>query len=470
MHRCREIFVTPGPFGWLPLYDDSYITLISAQALWSGGIPSYPDTPPLHGVTSPVHVAIVAALLVALSPMGALWASQVIGAAVYVSGLWGLGRNFGLSAPVSLTFVAVGVTAGVVPYHLFSGLETGLALGSVTWTLTLTRRASGWSPFLYGTLPFVRPELGILAIACAAWMVWHQPAHTRLRVFGLMALSAAPWLAFTWWGAGSVVPASAAAKAAFVADRCWSTGLKTLVLVWSAKTWAIGLGLASIGIVGLFLRGLSRVYGIVFCAVLVLYTTGLPSHLLKYQHQRYLYAWAPIILFGLLALIKHRLHESGIVLAVLLGVNAVIVIPTWKEVQRWHDAFVAEQQALRSWLAENVPPDSRILVTDAGYLAYATEFQLVDAVGLKSPSSADVHLAVTLPSCGRNRGAAMTTIARLTNATHLVTWGEWEASSQTAPAMRSAGWRVQEIRGKPGFVQDDWWYRVFALSDKAAFE
>ena len=52
--------LTTGPFGWLPPYDDGYITVTSAQALWSGAIPNYPGTPPLYGITSPVHTVLVA--------------------------------------------------------------------------------------------------------------------------------------------------------------------------------------------------------------------------------------------------------------------------------------------------------------------------------------------------------------------------------------------------------------------------
>ena len=85
-----------GPFGWLPPYDDAYITLTSAQALWSGSILNYPGTPALAGLTSPAHVVLVAVLLPVMAPLTALWVSQLAGTLLYGSGLWSLARSWAL--------------------------------------------------------------------------------------------------------------------------------------------------------------------------------------------------------------------------------------------------------------------------------------------------------------------------------------------------------------------------------------
>ena len=75
------------------LYDDAYITLASAQALWAGADPHFAGTPPLYGVTSPFHCLVVALLLPVLSPLWALMASSLAGAVAYAAGLWILGRG-----------------------------------------------------------------------------------------------------------------------------------------------------------------------------------------------------------------------------------------------------------------------------------------------------------------------------------------------------------------------------------------
>ena len=79
------------------LYDDAYITLASAQAMWLGHDPHFPGTPALYGVTSPFHCVLIVGLLSFLPPLWALLISCLLGAAAYSAGLWHLGRLEGLS-------------------------------------------------------------------------------------------------------------------------------------------------------------------------------------------------------------------------------------------------------------------------------------------------------------------------------------------------------------------------------------
>ena len=73
--------------------------------------------------------------------------------------------------------------------------------------------------------------------------------------------------------------------------------------------------------------------------------------------------------------------------------------------------MMRERPALALWLQSNVPADARILIHDAGYLAYATRYELIDLVGLKTPESIRFHERYTVPSNGTQRDEAINQIA-----------------------------------------------------------
>jgi hypothetical protein len=457
-----------GPLGWLPPYDDAYITLTSAQALWSGSIPNYPGTPALHGITSPVHVVLVAALLPFASPLTALWASQVIATVVYASGLWALARAWSLTRAQAAWFVIIGITAGMVPHHLFNGLETGLVLGAVTWALALTTRRVRAAAVLLGILPFIRPELGVLSVALAGWLVYDRPAAEWGRAVMLIVAGALPWAALIAWQLGTVLPTSAPAKAAFLTDRCLPVVTKSAIAFIALASWSAAVGPAALGVVGAWRSRLARVCLAAFVIAVGAYAAGLPSQILRYHEQRYLYAWLPVLLIGGLAALQPHRRAVAVALPLIAIVGLLRLPAVYAQHRMWADAFLPEEQSITAWLHDQVPDGSRLMVIDAGYLAFASDYPLVDAVGLKSPASAVEHQRVTLPTCGRDRGAALGAIARDTGAAYFVSWGEWETTMHLAGALRASGWTVEPVRSRPAHAVGDWWYPVFRLSPPKA--
>jgi hypothetical protein len=453
-----------GPFGWLPPYDDAYITLTSAQALWSGSILNYPGTPALSGLTSPAHVLLIAVLLPVMAPLTALWVSQLAGTLLYGSGLWSLARSWALPPSQAVWVMVIGLTAGMVPHHLFNGLETGLALAAVTWAIALAVQRSAFAPVLFGILPFVRPEFVILAAALAAWCVYGSPRNQWLRTGALMTVGALPFVAFLFWQLGGIVPTSASTKAAFVADRCLPAQLKAAVTTAALLQWAFAIGPLALGLIGAWRAKIVQVCAVAYGVALLAYTWELPSHLLRYHHQRYLYGWFPIFLLGALALLHGRRKSLNLVLPIAAALGLVRLPAVWQSHREWNMAFHAEQHAIVEWLHGHVPARSRLMVIDAGFLAYATDYPLVDAVGLKTPASSDVHKRLTLPSCGTARGKALAVIAKTSAAEYFVSWGEWESSLRLAEQMSDEGAGAEEVRQRPLSVHMDWWYPVFRLS------
>src|SRR4030095_3111496 len=143
----------------------------------------------------------------------------------------------------------------------------------------------------------------------------------------------------------------------------------------------------------------------------------------------------------------------------------LVRLPTvWQSHREWNTAFHAEQHAIVEWLHDHVPARSRLMVIDAGFLAYATDYPLVDAVGLKTPAIGHANKRLPLPSCGVARGQALSVIAKTSAAEYFVSWGEWESSLRLAEQLSDAGTRAEEVRQRPLSVHMDWWYPVFRLS------
>jgi len=99
---------------------------------------------------------------------------SVLGAAAYLHGLAALALRSGASKTITSCVVAIGLGTGYTIHHLLNGLETGLALAGVTWSVVLARSAphSRLLPVLCGLLPFIRPELGVLALALLIRQFW----------------------------------------------------------------------------------------------------------------------------------------------------------------------------------------------------------------------------------------------------------------------------------------------------------
>src|SRR5437773_11914701 len=109
--------------------DDAYIALHRARVLLSGSDPVF-GTPALVGATSPVYVAILAAML--WSGVRAdlvLRLANALGIVAYGAAVWYLGRTVSLSFVRRLALLMIALGSGfVLVFNLTNGLETGWAL------------------------------------------------------------------------------------------------------------------------------------------------------------------------------------------------------------------------------------------------------------------------------------------------------------------------------------------------------
>jgi hypothetical protein len=143
--------------------DDAYITLHNARVLLTGGDENY-DVPALVGATSAVHLVLVAGLGLFLDLPLASFLLNALAAIAYAVGLARLALWAQSSRWVASGIIGLGLLAADAPYHLFNGLETGLAMAAVVWGVILALSGSQIIlPVLCGLMPFIRPELAALA-------------------------------------------------------------------------------------------------------------------------------------------------------------------------------------------------------------------------------------------------------------------------------------------------------------------
>ncbi len=452
--------------------DDAYIVIHNAQVLISGSDPNYAGSSPLSGTTSEVHLALVSGLMRFLHPRAALLASLWLAALLYALGLVRLARVNGAGRAPAAAVAGLGLIAGQAPHHLMNGLETGLMLAAVTWTVVLLSRPEGqpgWIlPALCGTLPFIRPDLLPLALLFLSLHVARQwrgrrdtPDFCRRAGLdlGVALLFALPWALWCWSFDGSIFPSTVNAKRFYFAQAGWPAGLKAKLVAQGLYHFLKDLGLLSVFAVFLGRTWLGRV-GILYGAILLLaYFAQFPGALLTYEG-RYLFPLLPFLLLG--AVYALRLAKPGLrigaefVFALALA-QSLFHLPDFL---RRHEATCHFAQhdlpGVAGWCNQHLSPGSILLIHDAGYIAYGTHFHLVDMVGLKTPSSIPVHQALTYPTDGKLRYQAVSEIALRGQARYLIVQGRWDTSYATVSGLEASGWDVRLLNA-------DYLYHIYSL-------
>jgi hypothetical protein len=311
----------------------------------------------------------------------------------------------------------------------------------------------------------VRPELALLSALLLGHRILSnrgEPAgRWRLTQRDLLwtALAAAPWLLLMMWNTGAPVPATVMAKRNYFAEGCLPADFRLAAVVRSLSRFGQTMGVLVFAAPLLVLSRAGRLMVLFACGLLFAYYDSLPGALDHYE-QRYLYVLVPAMLLGPASATgasNRILRSAGLVVIGLVAVEAATqVAPRWRQHLRYVGFTQGELARTTTWLNDNLPASSRVLVHDAGYVGFAGRFAIVDLVGLKTPSTRQAHAELTWPSCGAARGAAVVQIASRAHITHLVVLSGWDAAYRISAALTSAGWRVDErFRGA---------YRVYEVA------
>lgn len=443
--------------------DDAYITIHNAIVLLSGADLNYAGVPALVGATSSVHLLLVALMVQITSPLLGSFLVTGFGILAYGLGLARLSFQLGGSALLAAIIVALGMLMGYASYQLFNGLETGLAMAAITWALVFATMpvASRWLPLLCGALPFIRPELIVLSGVLMLRQCWSRVEAGRsvdvlLDCF-ICFLGAAPWLVWQWIDTGSIVPSTASAKRIFFAEEGlpWPTRLGMI----AAALWQSGLVPLTLAIP--FLRRVPLGWCILtftVSTILVLFMVfpGGAAH----NNSRYLFILLPPLLCGLIGLLRNQ--RLGVPLLAVAFASMLLTGPiAWRDYNDGVCNTKTELAGVAQWARDTLPADARILIHDAGYMAYATSFHLVDVVGLKTPASAELHRTQGSAGPTSDRGRAINLIAQRFSPHYAIVlheplrfWARIEAD------LRAGGWELRQVRAPAG----EFGYFVYELT------
>ncbi|WP_147021925.1 hypothetical protein [Microvirga aerophila] len=448
--------------------DDAYITLHNAQVLRSGSDVNY-NVSALSGATSLIHLAAVTGFM-SLAPAAlASFLVATVGFGAYAQGAAALAFRHGLSIQVTSLVVVIALMTGYTAHHLFNGLETGGVLAAVTWTLVLATspHPSRLLAVLCGLLPFLRPELGALSLALMArqsWIRWRAPRVRSQRMFeiasdvALVLAAALPWLVWSWVETNEIIPSTARAKQVFFAEGGLPLWFKGLI---SGTALMKGLGPVLISILCVKPRGLAVAIWLFAAAFVGAYTISFPGGL-YHNYFRYTYVLLPVAIWALCCVSGSNRRELAKVLLVAgLSWVAVSIPMAWRAHQEGRTITVKEHADLAAWVNANLPADARVLVHDAGYVAFSTSRRLIDVVGLKAPENIADHLRWTASTGGRDRWRAVHQIAARHGATHAIILDDKEGFwSSLGDDLRHAGWTLDLMR-EPKLPYG---YRIFRLT------
>ncbi|WP_395405589.1 hypothetical protein ACHMW6_03490 [Pseudoduganella sp. UC29_106] len=421
----------------------------------SGADRNFAGASALHGATSPLHLALVTGTAWLLPPPLASLLVCLLGAALYGFGLARLAFALGGSVRLAVLATGLGILACATPFHLLNGLETSLAMAAITWSLLLAQRPpEPWRlPLLCGLMPFLRPELALLSALLLARHGWlggrvdgaRGIALWLLRDGALALLAAAPCLLWNLASMGQLLPATVSAKAYYFAEANLPPADRLRLLLTCASLISLPVWLGFL---------LPRRDSLVICLQLFLlgflaaYFMKLPIALSQ-NALRYLHVLWPLSLFLLMAASSRyaaaRFMLRGSALLLLLSLPPVLAT-------YWHGKTFAREEfdAAARWAGANLPATSRVLVHDAGYVSLATQLQLVDLVGLKTPSSVGVHRRLTYPSNGKLRGQAISSIAYCSGSTHaIIQQDDLRVWAAIGDLLIEQGWALETLRPAP---------------------
>lgn len=449
--------------------DDAYIVQHTVNGLLAGEETRYIGSSPIAGATSPFFVILILLVSYVVQVDLAQAIVTAAGLLLYGAGVFRFSKLSGLGTVLAGVVTAFALLFGHVLYQLLNGLETGLAMAAVVWVCVFFRHgypSKKWHFSVLGVLPFIRPELGVLSLALLAYslaMVRGSVDANRLALVAafFVFLGALPVMLFLFWASGSIFPNTVSAKVYFFAEGCLP--LQTKLLVVGSAFWRYGLfaGVGIMGVMGLVVSRL-RWVGLSFVCVFVLaYVLRFPGAL-YHNHYRYMHLLFPFVVVGWVSLLvstRPWVRRSASFVFLIACVMTLFSLP--RVIADYAEGIKisrVELNGVAEWVAKNVPEDSPVLVHDAGMISLMGKQPLVDLVGLKTPSSVDIHKKYTWLYCGRVP-QAIEEIALLNHTRYFVVLNDWDRVFRLVDSLRYVGWNVERLDGERGLTR----YNVYRI-------
>ncbi len=345
-----------------------------------------------------------------------------------------------------------------------------LVLALASWP-----RPSRYLPVLCGILPFLRPELIVISALLLANQVrlrWRSKETGRDIMLDLVSACAVAliWLLVLFANTGHWYPQTIDAKRFFFAESVLPASLRATIVLGALKNFSATIGFPLVLCLAFaFFTAAGRLALVFAGAFFTAYFVQFPAAL-WHNDQRYLYLLLPIMLFGAaigLSRADQTWRKAAIWLLAISAFQALVMLPSrWQVNQKGLHTVAVEEASVASFCNQHLPPGSRILLHDAGYLSFATQFPLIDLVGLKTPSSVAIHRRLTYPTGGMTRAVAISEIAARSHPDYLIVVGDWERTFHIAAGLHQNGWNVEPIgpmRSQSGLHH----YLIFRISQKS---
>ena len=466
MHALRPTPVFP--------LDDPYITIHSAQVLHWGFDPNFPGVAALYGATSAPFLALEYVLQFVLAPLYAAETACWLGVLVYASGLVYLARTLRLGRYETAAVVALGLASSFVPVHLLNGLETGWAMAGVIWTLALgsgERSHPRWAAFAGGCTAAIRPDLApfaLFVIAAMTYEGWRRERWPGRRVvsecFLLTGLAVLPALPFCLWylrETGFLYPLTGVAKKYYFASGRLPARRKLLPV---AMLGVFGVSCCPLlfGLVASWRSAIAKAV-LAFMAVMGVVAFWALPDIFAFNLFRYPVVVIPMLVWGVAfwASKAAKSDARGVVTACVIWCAMLLypvgIAPYLHACRMCNDA---EHELVR-WCQENLPGDARLLVQDAGYVAYGSRFRVVDYVGLKTPEAIALNKEYTWPSGGAQRAEVIAELSRQYEAEYLVVDAHDAPTNALPKQMKALGWQLQALKPEGYYAV----YRLQAPND-----
>ncbi len=379
--------------------DDAYITLSYASTLAHFGVWGMKPDLTSNAATSPLNVLLLAAIIKLLrNPLLSLYVFNLGTALLIYFNL----RYFSLKLFASEVFGLL-ATALLLTNPLLTstlGLESYLLLGLVLLACQLWDRAS-W-PLLglvLGALYLARPDALAVAFLFLVLLCLRRRWRQALLVLGCLLLVVLPWLSFSWYHLGSLVPDTLFLKRSQVSWNGYSF-LQGPQFYWGQFRIPVLLSvLLAPGLVFLKPRlfspkqrnsaALTLLLGLGFYAAIHFFAYSC-LHVPPY-HWYYVVEVAAIVIFGALGLysVSPRLRPFTTVLLVLVvlasgvcSVRSVLVDGTPAIATNW--ATPGQYQQIALWTNRNVPDKQIHMAVELGTVQFYADADMVDVFADRS--------------------------------------------------------------------------------------
>lgn len=451
--------------------DDAYIVQHAVQSMLAGQEDTRFGGSPLNGATSLAHVFCVWLLSLVMPVAWAQFGVATLAWVAWLVGVQAYAQHHRLSSVLCSAVLLFAAVSAFTFYQAFNGLETGMAMAACMWLIVRFDRAKEVRPCAYilvGVLPFIRPELTLLAgLVLLRQLFILGPVGISLRAWLCMLVPAALLAGFSWHWGGDWLPGTVSVKTYFFAEGCAPIGVR-----WSQLTEGLvgvlpglGFGIGLVGFVGLARLGFGGVLLLFVVGFLFAYFLRFPGAV-THNHFRYLHLLLPMLVAGWVAWLGSTRRASPVMLAAPLVASVVLSIPNALDELAIAQGAIrhtrVELDGVTRWVNERLPRGAVVMVHDAGYISIRGSHRLVDVVGLKTPWAAQVHKRLTWTQCSRST-PAVSEIARLARATHFVALTSWDQALGLSSSLKSQGWRLDRVDQERGGSA----FRVYRLEPPA---